>query len=278
MEQLQNVENNDVEVINNALEDDFYYDGDVEKETPISEKLPLEEIKMDDIDLEETFGIAEEINLDTLTSSADVSISNKTEPFVSTENNTSTQLAKDNADFDAIFDSLYNDVAGANNFISTLIEQKKNVTDNEASLKEEKEKLAKEREEFERFVKSQKENIELEKAQCNEYVRTQKLRLQNEEAQFNADAEAISINGNRIISTSSVVVIGDEILKVDGAKIQSPYVINAIGNADYLKSAVSGKGGQVDELKEVGHETSVDIDNNIFIEKYKDELKTKYID
>lgn len=95
---------------------------------------------------------------------------------------------------------------------------------------------------------------------------------------FSAGAEAISINGNRIILTSSIVVIGDDILKVDGAKIQSPYVINAIGNPDYLKSAVSGKGGQVDELRELGHETSVDMDNNIFIEKYKDELKIKYID
>lgn len=95
---------------------------------------------------------------------------------------------------------------------------------------------------------------------------------------FAAGAEAISINGNRIISTSSIVVIGEDIIKVDGAKIQSPYVINAIGNADYLKSAVSGKGGQVDELKELGHETSVNIDNNIIIEKYKDDIKTKYID
>ena len=53
MEQLQNVENNDVEVMNNVLEDDFYYDGDVEKETLVSEETPLEEIKMDDINLEE---------------------------------------------------------------------------------------------------------------------------------------------------------------------------------------------------------------------------------
>ena len=57
---------------------------------------------------------------------------------------------------------------------------------------------------------------------------------------------------------SAVYEIGNKFLKVNGDKISSPYVINAIGNADYLKSAVSGKGGGVDELKELGHETSVD--------------------
>lgn len=211
MEQLQNVENNDVEVIENVLEDDFYYDGDTEKEELINEKTPLEEIRMDDINLEETFGIADEVKLENPVSPVAVSIPDNVEAHPSTENIVPTQLAKDNADFDAIFDSLYNDVAGANNFISTLIEQKKSVTDNEANLKEEKEKLAKEREEFERFVQSQKENIELEKAQCNEYVRTQRLRLQNEEAQFNADAEA----------TKAELELADASIKASSEKLES---------------------------------------------------------
>ena len=94
---------------------------------------------------------------------------------------------------------------------------------------------------------------------------------------FAAGAEAISINGYRIISTSSIFPIGTEILKLNGERIQSPYVINAIGNPDYLKSAVSGKGGQVDELKELGHETSVDTSKKIKIEKYSGEINTKYI-
>lgn len=94
---------------------------------------------------------------------------------------------------------------------------------------------------------------------------------------FAAGAEAISINGHRVISTSSVFSIGTEFLKVNGERILSPYVINAIGNPDYLKSAVSGKGGQVDELKELGHETSVDTSKKIKIEKYSGEINTKYI-
>ena len=95
---------------------------------------------------------------------------------------------------------------------------------------------------------------------------------------FASGAEAISINGHRIISNSSIVDIGTEFIKVNGERILSPYVINAIGNPDYLKSAVSGKGGQVDSLKELGHETSVDTSKKIKIEKYGSEINSKYID
>lgn len=94
---------------------------------------------------------------------------------------------------------------------------------------------------------------------------------------FGAGAEAISINGHRVISTSAVFSIGTEFLKVNGERILSPYVINVIGNPDYLKSAVSGKGGQVDALKELGHEVSVDTSKKVKIEKYNGEFNTKYI-
>lgn len=94
------------------------------------------------------------------------------------------------SNFDVLFDSLYNDVNGANNFISNLIEQKKNVNLNEATLNEQAEKLVKEKEEFAKYMEAQKESIESEKQQCNEYIKNQKIRLQNEEEQFNSDMEA----------------------------------------------------------------------------------------
>ena len=94
---------------------------------------------------------------------------------------------------------------------------------------------------------------------------------------FSAGAEAISLNGHRITAMSAVYEIGNKFLKVNGDKISSPYVINAIGNAYYLKSAVSGKGGGVDELKELGHETSVDTSKKVKIEKYDKEITSKYI-
>lgn len=104
---------------------------------------------------------------------------------------------------------------------------------------------------------------------------TQLLTIINE--LFSAGADAISLNGHRITAMSAVYEIGTEFLKVNGDKITSPYVINAIGDSDYLKSAVSGKGGGVDQLKELGHETSVDTSKKIRIEKYDKDMTSKYI-
>lgn len=102
------------------------------------------------------------------------------------------------------------------------------------------------------------------------------LRVINE--LFAAGAEAVSINGNRIILTSSIFSIDEDILRVNSKRrISSPYVINAIGNSEYLKSSVTGKGGIVQELEELGHKTSVDISDEIMIEKYEDDITTKYI-
>lgn len=97
---------------------------------------------------------------------------------------------------------------------------------------------------------------------------------------FSAGAEAVSINGHRIITTSSIVDIGGtEFIKVNSKRIpDNTYVINAIGNPDYLRSAVVGKGGHVDELKELGHGTSVEDSEDILIEKYDGEISSRYID
>lgn len=94
---------------------------------------------------------------------------------------------------------------------------------------------------------------------------------------FAAGAEAVSINGHRIIATSSIFTIGDDYLKVNGDRIIDPYIITAIGNPTYLESAVSGRGGYVDQLKELGHETTVTQSKKIKIDKYEKDITTKYI-
>ena len=100
---------------------------------------------------------------------------------------------------------------------------------------------------------------------------------------FGAGAEAISINDQRIVSMSDIASIGESFIKVNSERILSPYVIKAIGNQTYLESAVSGKGGYIDELKDLGHEATVDKAKKIKIEKYdststENRLSTKYID
>lgn len=96
-----------------------------------------------------------------------------------------------------------------------------------------------------------------------------------------AGAEAISINQERIINMSDIVTINstsNNFIKINGQRILTPYVIEAIGNQTYLESALLGNGGYVDELKKLGHNVSIEKVNRIKIPKYEDEIKIKYMD
>jgi len=92
--------------------------------------------------------------------------------------------------YESVFSSLQNDVAGANNFIANLLEQRKSYNLSEAALKEDREKFAKEKEDFEKYQEVQKENIRQEKERLEEFEKNQKLRMQNEEKQFAAEVDA----------------------------------------------------------------------------------------
>ena len=60
-----------------------------------------------------------------------------------------------------------------------------------------------------------------------------------------AGAEAISINDQRLVSTSSITCDGN-VISVNGEKISSPFIIKAIGNASFMNSALSRPGGTVE--------------------------------
>lgn len=63
-----------------------------------------------------------------------------------------------------------------------------------------------------------------------------------------AGAEAISVNDQRIIATSAIRCVGP-VIQVNNQKVAAPFVIKAIGNAQYLESALNIKNGVVDSLK-----------------------------
>lgn len=95
----------------------------------------------------------------------------------------------------------------------------------------------------------------------------------------NAGAEAISVNEERIINMSDIVFINEIFVnKVNGQKIEAPYVIKAIGNPSYLESALIGNGGPVDKMKKIGHDITIEKPNKVTIHKYNGEIKTKYIE
>ena len=82
-----------------------------------------------------------------------------------------------------------------------------------------------------------------------------------------AGAEAISINGQRIISTSAIRCVGP-VIQVNYQKVAAPFEIKVIGNSQYLESAMNIKNGVVDLLKEYGVGVTVTKQKNIEIQKY----------
>ncbi|MGQ9782491.1 MAG: DUF881 domain-containing protein [Armatimonadota bacterium] len=64
---------------------------------------------------------------------------------------------------------------------------------------------------------------------------------------FAAGAEAISVNGQRLIATSSIRCVGPVIL-VNAVRVAPPYVIKAIGKPDVLQRALDMPGGAADSL------------------------------
>lgn len=92
-----------------------------------------------------------------------------------------------------------------------------------------------------------------------------------------AGAEAISINGERIINTSDIVYVNNSIIYVNQQRILAPYVINAIGNSAYLESTLIGNGGYVDELRKLGFTVEIEKNDKVKVPKYNKEITYKYM-
>lgn len=90
-----------------------------------------------------------------------------------------------------------------------------------------------------------------------------------------ADAEAISINGNRYTSFTEIVRAGDHI-EINGVSTNSPLVIKAIGNPNTLESALAIKRGIVWQLKNYNYMVLLTQDKKITIPKYKRVKEFKY--
>ena len=92
-----------------------------------------------------------------------------------------------------------------------------------------------------------------------------------------AGAEAISINEQRVINTTDIVYINDQFIKVNQQRILTPYIIKAIGNQSYMEGGLVGSGGYIDELKQLGHDVTIEKSNKVMIKKYENEINTKYM-
>ena len=90
----------------------------------------------------------------------------------------------------------------------------------------------------------------------------------------NAGAEAISINDQRLVPTSSIVC-GGNIIEINGEKVGAPFEIKAIGLPEQL-AALSRPGGYLEILKNASVGVELKKSNNITIPKYTGVITYEY--
>lgn len=79
-------------------------------------------------------------------------------------------------------------------------------------------------------------------------------------------AEAISINGKRIVESTSINCAGN-VIQINGEKVGSPFEIKAIGDKDLLYGELTKNGGTLYKLKKYGVITSIKKMDTIEIQK-----------
>ena len=88
-----------------------------------------------------------------------------------------------------------------------------------------------------------------------------------------AGAEAISVNDERIIATTAIRCVGP-VIQINYHKVASPFTIKAIGNAQYLESAMTIKNGVVDVLKKYGINIKVERNKALQVLKFNRTINT----
>lgn len=84
---------------------------------------------------------------------------------------------------------------------------------------------------------------------------------------WGAGAEAISINGQRIISKTEIRLAG-EFININTQRVVPPYQILAIGDSDTLAATLELPGGLVDYLRNLGIELTVEKHQELIVPAY----------
>ena len=92
----------------------------------------------------------------------------------------------------------------------------------------------------------------------------------------NAGAEAISINGQRIIQTTAITCEGN-VIKINGQKVSAPFTIKAIGSQGLLYGSLTMIGGYLYILDEAGVIVETTQMDNLTVEKYSGVINYKYV-
>ncbi len=90
-----------------------------------------------------------------------------------------------------------------------------------------------------------------------------------------AGAEAISLNGERILATSEIRCAGP-VVSINNRKYNIPFVISAIGDPDVMEAALKMRGGIVDELLTFEIHVEIAKSDNIVIDALRYDVTFRY--
>lgn len=93
---------------------------------------------------------------------------------------------------------------------------------------------------------------------------------------FNTGADAVSINDQRIVSTTGIMCDGN-IIRVNGEMVGVPITIKAIGFPERMQYQLIRAGGYLKRMEEDGVKVSSEISEDITIPKYEGIYSYDYI-
>ena len=93
---------------------------------------------------------------------------------------------------------------------------------------------------------------------------------------FNAGADAVSINDQRIVNTTSILCDGN-IIRINEKMVGVPIEIKAIGYPERLDPALSRPGGYLQLMANEGVVVTIEKSENIKIPKYEGVYSNEYL-
>ncbi len=90
-----------------------------------------------------------------------------------------------------------------------------------------------------------------------------------------AGCDAISINGQRIISVSEIRCVGP-VIQINGIRLTAPFRVSAIGAPEFLSSSLKLRGGIIDQLTQSNIDVTIEPQDSIIIPKYNKVIEYKY--
>ncbi|MDK2800362.1 MAG: hypothetical protein PWP27_1937 [Clostridiales bacterium] len=118
-------------------------------------------------------------------------------------------------------------------------------------------------------------NLRIENADTNSFTVSDIDILKIVNDLKDAGAEAISINGERLVAISEIRTTGP-IISINNTRHSTPLTIKAIGNSDTLAAVLNLRGGAVDVLKQWGIDVTTKKSDKVFIPGYDEDIYFNY--